>query len=83
MTPRQPPHISTFLNREPPRAIGALEILEAVDGDARGAGGELEEAGFALGGPGAEEGPEPCYDGVGGGVAAVVGEFGPVVPAHS
>jgi hypothetical protein len=36
---------------EPSRAIAALEVLESVDGNAGGAGGELKEARLLLGIP--------------------------------
>lgn len=80
MAPRQPIHVSTFLDREPPRPIAALQVLEPIDGHTRGTGRKLEETSFALCWPGTEDFPEPGNDLVGLGVAAIVGEFRPVVP---
>lgn len=46
--------LARLLDSESPRPVAALEVLEAVDGDAGGAGCELEEAGFLLGVPAAD-----------------------------
>ena len=46
--------LSRLLDREAAGAVGALEVLEAVDGDARGAGCELQEARFLFGVPSAD-----------------------------
>lgn len=80
MAPGQPIHVSAFLDREPPRSITALQVLEAIDGHTRGTGRELEETSFALCWPGTEDFPEPGNDLVGLSVAAVVRELRPVVP---
>lgn len=42
----------THLESEPSRTIGALEILEPVDGDTTGAGSELQQTRLLLGRPG-------------------------------
>lgn len=47
--------LAGLLDGEAAGAVGALQVLETVDGDARGAGGELEEAGFLLGVPAADD----------------------------
>lgn len=46
--------LAGLLDREATRAIGTLEVLEAVDGDTRGSCGELEQTGFLLGVPAAD-----------------------------
>lgn len=51
---RQLRRLARLLDREASRPIATLEVLEAIDGDAGGAGCELEEAGFLLGVPGAD-----------------------------
>jgi hypothetical protein len=57
-----------------------LKILETIDGDSRGAGGKLKEAGFLLGGPRAKDLPEPGDDLVFFIVTTIVGKLGPIIP---
>lgn len=47
--------LARLLDREAAGAIGALQVLEAVDRDARCARGELQEARFLLGVPAADD----------------------------
>ncbi len=72
-------NLSSLLDGEAPRSVAALEILEPVDGDARGTRGELEQARFLLTVPGPHRLPEELDHLVGFGVAAVVGMLLPVV----
>ena len=44
-----------LLDREATGSVGSLKILETVDGDTRSTGGELQEAGFLLGIPAADD----------------------------
>jgi hypothetical protein len=44
-----------LLDSEATGSVGTLEILETVDGDTRGTCGELQEAGFLLGVPAADD----------------------------
>ncbi len=76
---REATRVPALLDRKPPRSIAALEILEAVDGNARGARGELEQARFALREPRTEARPEPLDHPVRLLVPAVVREPRPVV----
>lgn len=47
--------LTGLLDREAAGAVGALQVLEAVDGDTRGTRSELEEARFLLGVPAADD----------------------------
>lgn len=47
--------LAGLLDREAAGPVGPLQVLEAVDGDARGAGRELQEAGFLLCVPAADD----------------------------
>jgi hypothetical protein len=47
--------LAGLLDREATGSVGSLEILETVDGDTRSTGGELQEAGFLLGVPAADD----------------------------
>lgn len=48
MAPRQLRRIARLVDRESPRSIRALQILEPVDGYSRGARHELQQARFAF-----------------------------------
>lgn len=47
--------LAGFLDCEAAGSVGTLQILEAVDGDTRGTGGELEETRFLFGVPAADD----------------------------
>lgn len=79
MTLRQGIHTPALLDREPPRAITALQILEPVHRDAACARGELQQSALLLRIPRLDHVPEIAYHGVGLRVAPVVGVFLPVV----
>lgn len=65
--------LARLLDRKAPRAIRPLEVLEAVDRNARRAGRELEEARLLLSRPGGDALPEPADDLVPRRVAALAG----------
>ena len=79
MTLWQLSDLSSFLDGKSSGAVRALQILEAVDGNAAGAGGELQQARLLLGIPRADAFPEVLDDLIVLGVAAVVGVLLPVV----
>ncbi|KAI3481094.1 hypothetical protein L1887_56668 [Cichorium endivia] len=72
-------HIARLFDREPPRSVRSLQILEAVYGDPRGARGELQQTRLLLRGPCAHALPEPLHHLVLLGEATVVGELLPIV----
>jgi hypothetical protein len=45
--------LARLLDGEATRAVGSLEVLEAVDGDSGSSGGELKETGLLLSVPAA------------------------------
>jgi hypothetical protein len=71
--------ITRLLNSKASGTVGALEILESVDGNARGTGGELEKTRLLLSIPSADYLPEVLNDLVLLLVTAVVGMLLPVV----
>jgi hypothetical protein len=71
--------IARLLDGKPSGTIGALQVLETVDGDTGGTSGELEKTGLLLGIPGTDDLPEVLDDLVLLLVAAVVGMLLPVV----
>jgi hypothetical protein len=74
--------VTCLLDREPPRAVRTLEVLEAVDRDTRRACRELQQAGLALGRPAPDALPEPLDHLVVHLVPAVVSVLGPVVDVY-
>lgn len=54
--------LASLFDCEAAWTIGALEILEAVDGDTRCSGGELKQTRLALRGPATNALPEPLDD---------------------
>ena len=80
MAAREAVGVPALLDREPPRPVGALQVLEAVHGHARRARRELQQARLALRRPRPEALPEPLDHLVRLLVPAVVGELCPVVP---
>lgn len=67
-----------LLNGKPPRPIAALQVLKAVNGNARGTRCELQEARFLLRIPGPYDLPEVLDHFVLLLVAAVIGVFLPI-----
>lgn len=74
--------VAGLLDRESPRPVGSLKVLEPVDRDTRCARGELQEARLALGRPAAHTLPEPLDDFVGHLIPTVIRKLGPVVPTR-
>jgi len=70
---------ASLLNRKSPGSIGPLQVFEAIDGDATGSRGELQQTRLLLGIPRADAFPEVLDDLVVLRVAAVVGVLLPVV----
>ena len=79
MAPRQTVRIAALLDREPPRRVRALQILEPVDRYTGCASGELQQARLAFGRPASNALPEPLDDFVVHLVTTIVGVLGPVV----
>lgn len=79
VTLRQRITTPTLLNRKPPRAITALQILEPIDRDPTGAGRELEQPALLLGIPAPDDLPEVLDHLVRLRVASVVGMLLPVL----
>jgi hypothetical protein len=78
MTLGQLIRLSRLLNRKASGSITSLQILEAINRDARGARCKLQQARLLLGVPAADALPEVLDDFVVFCVAAVVGVFFPV-----
>ena len=78
---RQLVRVSTLLNREPPWAIRALQVLEAVDRNPRRARRELQQPALPLWRPAPHTLPEPLHDLVVDLVPTVVRELDPVIAA--
>ena len=76
---RQLARVARLLDREATRTVGALQVLESVDGNTRRARGELQQTRLALRRPAANALPEPLDNFVVDLVAAVIGELRPVV----
>ena len=72
--------VPVLLNGEPPWAVRTLKVLETINWYPGGSSGELEEASFLLWGPRTKDLPEPRDDLIFFIVAAIVGEFGPIIP---
>lgn len=82
MTLGQLGNLARLLNRKATRAIRALQVLEAVDGDAAGAGCKLEQTALLLRVPAADALPKVLDDLVRLGVASVVRVLLPVLDVN-
>lgn len=76
---RQRNRITRLLNGKASGTVGALQILETVDGNTRSSGGELKQTGLLLSVPGADDLPEVLDDLVLLLVATVIGVLLPVI----
>lgn len=65
--------VARLLDREPPRSVRSLKVLEPIDRNPRSASCELQQARLALRRPCADAFPEPLNDLIVHLVAAVVG----------
>ena len=79
MTLRQLRRIARLFDGEPPRPIGALQVLEPIDRYPRRARRELQQTTLALRRPAPHTLPEPLHNLVADLVATVVRELGPVI----
>ena len=82
MTLGQLGNLARLLNRKATRAIRALQVLEAVDGDAAGAGCKLEQTALLLRVQAADALPKVLDDLVRLGVASVVRVLLPVLDVN-
>ena len=71
--------LAGLLNRKSPGPVRTLQILEAVDGDTRGTGGELQQTRLLLRVPAANAFPEVLNNLIILGVSTVVGVLLPVL----
>ena len=79
MTLGQLIRIARFLNRKPSRTVRTLKVFEPIDRNPRRSSGELQQARFSFGRPGANDFPEPFNHLIIGVIPSIIRVSSPVI----